>query len=360
MRLKNNAVRIILLLALLVIPTGSVLAQGPGGDVVLFGQNYTVQSGDTLQGSLAVFGGNVNVEEDAKVNGDMAVIGGNLSIDGNVNGDIAIIGGNMTITGTVNGEIVVVGGQVILDETAVVEGNISSIGGNVEKKPGAKVTGDITNNAPPTIRIPDAPNPPNLPNVPGIPDVPNPPSINVEVNPFWSVAGKVGQAMGMALIAMLLALFLQPQLERTGDAITSQPLIAGGYGLLSVIVVPAIILVLTLTLILIPIALIVILALPLAWMFGMIALGQEVGNRFTKAIDQTWAPILTIGFGTFLLMLVAGLLQLVPCFGFLAYLLLSFIAIGASAVTVFGTRNMPGPVNTINNPPAIDASASDS
>jgi len=85
MRLKNNAVRIILLLALLVIPTGSVLAQGPGGDVVLFGQNYTVQSGDTLQGSLAVFGGNVNVEEDAKVNGDMAVIGGNLSIDGNVN-----------------------------------------------------------------------------------------------------------------------------------------------------------------------------------------------------------------------------------------------------------------------------------
>lgn len=357
MKVKNNAVRIILLLALLVIPTGSVLAQGPGGDVVLFGQNYTVSSGDTLQGSLAVFGGNVNVEEDAKVNGDMAVIGGNLSIDGDIDGNIAIIGGNLTVNGMVNGDIVVIGGQVILDETAVVDGNISSIGGNVEKKPGAKVTGDITSNAPPTIRIPDAPNPPNVPNVPGVPNTPN---INVEVNPFWNVAGKVGQAIGMALIAMLLALFLQPQLERTGDAITSQPLIAGGYGLLSVILVPAIILVLTLTLILIPIALVTILAIPLAWIFGMIALGQEVGNRFTKAIDQTWAPVLTIGFGTFLLMLVAGLLELVPCFGFLSYMLLSFVAIGASAVTVFGTRNMPGPANTNNNPPAIEASASDS
>jgi len=354
MKVKNNVIRIILLLALLVIPTGTVFAQSPGGDVVLFGQNYTVQSGDTLNGSVAVFGGNVNVEEDAQVKGDMAIIGGNLSIDGEVGGDIAIIGGNLTLNGTINGDIVVIGGQVILEETAVVDGNISSIGGNVEKRPGAEVTGDITNNVPPTIRVP---NPPSPPNVPGAPDVPNPPSVNVEVNPFLNVAGKVGQAIAVALIGMLLSLFLQPQLERTGEAITRQPLIAGGYGLLSVILVPAVILVLTITIILIPVALVALLAIPLAWLFGMIALGQEVGNRFTKAINQTWAPVLTIGFGTFLLMLVVGLFQLVPCFGFLSYLLLSFVAIGASAVTVFGTRSVPGPINT---PPTTDLPASDS
>jgi len=134
-------------------------------------------------------------------------------------------------------------------------------------------------------------------------------------------------------------------------------LLAGGYGLLTIVLVPAIILVLTVTIILIPIAAIAFLAIPLAWLFGMIALGQEVGNRFTKAIDQTWAPVLTIGFGTFLLMLVAGLLQLVPCFGFLSYLLLSLVAIGAAAITVFGTRSMPG---VVSNSTTIDSSPSDS
>ena len=350
MKLKNNIIRIILLLALLVLPTGAVFAQTPGGDMVLFGQNYTVKSGETQQGSVGVFGGNVKVEEDAKVRGDMAVVGGNLTIDGDVDGDVAIIGGNMTITGTINGNIVVIGGQVILEETAVVDGDIASMGGNVDKQPGSKVTGDITNNAPPTIKVPDAPNPPNVPDVPG---VPNPPSVTVQTNPFWGVASKVGWALFMGLIAMLLGLFLQPQLDRTANAITRQPIMAGSYGLLSF----AAILVMVLTIILIPVAALALLILPLAWMFGMIALGQEVGNRFTKAIDQTWAPVLTIGFGTFLLVLVSGLLQLVPCIGFLANLLLSFTAIGAAVVTIFGTRNMPGP---LNNPPVIDAPASDS
>lgn len=351
MKIKTNLVRIILLLAMLFLPTSAALAQSPGGDVILFGQNYTLESEEILDGSLAVFGGNVNVEEDAKVNGDVALIGGNLSLLGDIDGDVVLIGGNLTISGTIDGNIVIVGGQALLTESAVINGDISTIGGNVEKEPGAEVTGDITNNAPPTIEVPDVP---NVPNVPNIPNVPATPEVNVNVNPFWNVAGKIGQAFLVAIVGMLLTLFLQPQLERAGTAMIRQPFIAGGYGLLVFIGVPVAIVILTITIILIPIALIVALIAPLAWLFGMIALGQEVGDRFTKAINQTWAPVLSTGFGAFLLILVVGLVGMIPCVGWLPSFLVTLVAIGGVAMTWFGTRNAPGttPPQIIEVPPA--------
>jgi hypothetical protein len=74
MKLKRNLIRFILIFGLLAIPFSTVYAQGRNnGDVVLFGQNYTLESGETLNGAIAVFGGNVHIEEDAFVNGDLAV-----------------------------------------------------------------------------------------------------------------------------------------------------------------------------------------------------------------------------------------------------------------------------------------------
>ncbi|MDP2776001.1 MAG: hypothetical protein Q8O48_00020 [Anaerolineales bacterium] len=350
MKTKTNLVRMILLLALLILPTNTVFAQGPGGDVLLFGQNYTLESGDTLDGSLAVVGGNAKIEEGATVNGDIVLVGGNLTIDGDVNGDVALIGGNLTISGSIDGDIVIVGGQALLTETAVINGDIATIGGSMDKHTGAKVSGSITNNAPPVINVPDIP---NLPNVPNIPNVPNTPDINVNVNPLWNAAGKLGQAALVALIGMLLTLFLQPQMERAGDAMLRQPWMAGGLGLLAFIVLPVAIVIMTITLILIPIALIAALAIPLAWLFGMVALGQEVGERFTKAINQTWAPVLSTGFGTFLLMLVIGFLDMIPCVGWLPSFLVTLVALGGAGMTWFGTRSAPGAVNQpMEAPPA--------
>ena len=65
MNLKFRTTTFILLLALLLLPTGPVYAQGPGpGDGrVVFGSNVTIESGDPFEGDLVVFGGNVTVEE---------------------------------------------------------------------------------------------------------------------------------------------------------------------------------------------------------------------------------------------------------------------------------------------------------
>lgn len=339
MKLKMTWLRLFLILGLLALPLGTVYAQSPDGDVVRFGQNYTLESGDQLNASIAVIGGNVMIEEEASVTGDVALIGGNLNIDGDVDGDIILVGGNITISGNIDGDIVIIGGQALLTKTAFVDGDIATIGGNVEKEEGAEITGTVTNNAPPVFdnpNVPDVPNPPNVPNPPFVPDV------SVSFNPFWEIASAFGQALVVAAIGMLLMLFLQPQLERAGNAMTSQPLMAGGFGLLAIIVVPIAIVIMAITILLIPVALIVAFLIPLAWLFGMVALGQEVGERFTKAINQTWAPVLSTGFGTFILVLLTGLIDLIPCFGWVASFIVTLVAFGGVAMTWFGTRKATG------------------
>ncbi len=355
--MKTKLLTFILLLALLFVPTASAHAQSPNGDdVLLIGQNYTLNSDETLNGSLAVIGGNALIEEDAVVNGDVVLIGGNLTINGDISGNIAIIGGNLTVSGKIDGDIAVIGGQAVLTKTAKVNGDIATIGGQVEKEPGAEVSGDITNNAPlvDIPAIPDIPNIPNVPDSPSSPNVPDVPNVDLNVNPLWEVVNVIWRALAIAAIGMLITLFLQPQLERVADAITRQPVLAGSFGLLAVVVTPLAMLIMIITLILIPVAIVVALLVPLAWLFGMIALGQQVGERFTKAINQTWADVLSTGFGTFLLVLVTGFIGLIPCFGWLLSFIITLFAIGGVAMTWFGTRSalgaiMPQPVEI---PPA--------
>jgi len=343
---KSTLTRILLLLALLIIPTASIHAQTPNNeDVVLFGQNYTLEEGETLNGSIAVFGGNIEIQKDAEVNGSIVIFGGNITFaeETTINGDVAVFGGNVTVTGEVNGDIVLFGGQALLESESKVR-NIATFGGQVTQQEGATVTGEITNNAPPEI---DRPTEPNVPN----PDVPN---VDVSINPFWNVMSKLGRAVLIAVIGMLLSLFLQPQLDRTANTITRQPFVAGGYGLLVFVALPVALIIMIVTIILIPVAAIAVMLVPLAWLFGVIALGQEVGERFTKAINQVWAPVLSTGFGTFLLMLVLGFMEIIPCVGWLPSALVTLVSVGAAVMTWFGTRNPPGfiPAPTVDEVPS--------
>ena len=141
MKTKTKLTTIFLLLALIFLPTSNAYAQDPGGDVIRIGENYTLESGETLNGSLVVIGGNADVEEDASVTRDVVLIGGNLTIDGDIDGTVVIIGGNLTISGTTGKEVVVIGGQLLLTETSVVNGDVVTIGGQVTKEPGAEIVG---------------------------------------------------------------------------------------------------------------------------------------------------------------------------------------------------------------------------
>lgn len=322
-----------LLLALVFLPTSAVYARGFSSGLldgrVVFGNNFTLESGDTLSGDLVVFGGNVTIEKGAKVQGDMVVFGGNVVLDGTVNGEAVIIGGSMT-----------------MGDTAVVQGDLVTVGGALSRDPGSEVKGKVVTNIPvPDIQIPDVPSPPFLP---------SPPNVNFDYKPLGNFLQMLGTTIAVSLLAMFASLFLQPQIERVSQAVVGQPVIAGSIGLLTGVLAPVVFVILAVTIILIPVAVLAAAALALAWLFGMIAIGTEVGERFTRAINQTWAPPLTAGMGTFLLMIVVGGIGMLPCIGWLASSLVALIGIGGVVLTLFGSQPYPRVVAPVappgNNP----------
>jgi len=119
---------LILAIALLATPATALASNGKvpnSDDVVIFGQDYTLESGQTIQGSLFVFGGNVTVESGGFIQEDLVVFGGNVEMDGSLDGDVFILGGNID-----------------LGPNAVVRGDVASPGGNINRDPGAQINGN--------------------------------------------------------------------------------------------------------------------------------------------------------------------------------------------------------------------------
>jgi cytoskeletal protein CcmA (bactofilin family) len=301
----------------------------------MFGTNITIESGEPFEGDLVLFGGNVTVEEDAQLNGDLVVIGGNIVSDGLLDGDV-----------------VVVGGQVKLQATAVVSGDVVLVGGQIERAEGAEIMGEIVNNVAPQIDIPNGrvpPDVPAIPEVPSIPDIPSVPSVvNVDFNPLWEFGRVFSTSLLMAILGMLAVLFFQDRLDKVSHAVIAQPLMVGSIGLLSFIIGIALFL-----------TVIPVVALVFAWLFGVIAIGLEVGERLAKALRQEWAMVVNAGLGTFLLMFVVGSIQavnnfswIVGCFTWVIPVVIGLLAIGAVVVTRFGAQAVQSPAMSVYSPPA--------
>ncbi|MCX7608653.1 MAG: polymer-forming cytoskeletal protein [Anaerolineales bacterium] len=326
--MKLKLLFVVFLLALLVVPWQSVAASDGSFDgQIIFGQSFTLESGKTLEGDLLVFGGMVEIQEKALVNGDVVLFGGLLTLDG-----------------TVNGNVSVTGGQVSLGPTAHITGDLITVGATLEKAETARVDGELyLSGTMPTGNL-DELTPTPWP----IPDVPS--WSEPRLSPFevgWGILGRVFnvflQAIGLTALSMVLMLFLAPQTGRVAQAAVSQPWIAGLLGLLTVILSPFALLLLTITLILIPVAVLAAFLLALAGLFGWIALGYEIGERFTRAIRRTWHPSFSAGLGVFVLTLLSSALNSIPglsCVGWVFPTLLGLLGLGAVIMTRFGTQTV--------------------
>ena len=80
----KNSIRVfwvIILIIGILLPVQAVYAksnqEGP-----IFGSNFTLKSGETLNEDLVVFGGSVSIEKGATVNGAVVLFGGSLTLDG--------------------------------------------------------------------------------------------------------------------------------------------------------------------------------------------------------------------------------------------------------------------------------------
>jgi len=279
------------------------------GRVVLGGE-FVLNTGETLDGDLAVIGGIATLEADSRVTGTVFLVGGNLVVDGAIGGDLAVIGGNAR-----------------LGPQAVVEGDLVTFGGNVNRG-GGRILGD-------TISGEELNFPYNLNFNPDFP-------FNIRTGFGMSYAGRVVsylfQSFMLAALAVLVVMFLPKHVGLVSDTVVDQPIIAGAFGLLTIIVGPILIVFLIITICLAIVGLLGALVLIAAGVLGWIALGLEVGKRLSKAMNQDFQPVVAAGLGTLIFALVVNGIGFIPCVGWLAPFLATAVGMGAVLMTRFGTR----------------------
>jgi hypothetical protein len=169
-------------------------------------------------------------------------------------------------------------------------------------------------------------------------------------NPWIRVGQFVLWLIVGAVVATLTLLFVPDHTKRVAYTAFNSPLPSLGIGLLAALVFIPLIFILTfvmiifvITICLLPLFLVVaIFAAVVAWAFGLIALGYEVGKRLNKGLNRDWAPPLSAGIGTFLLLLVVNGLEVVlPCIGWVFPVLAGSLGLGAVLLSRFGTRVYP-------------------
>ncbi|MBN1668224.1 MAG: hypothetical protein JW862_14120, partial [Anaerolineales bacterium] len=213
---------LVLLLMSVVWPT-RVFAKDLTDDQVIFGSSYTLESGDSLDGSLVVIGGTATVENAATLNGDLVLIGGTVSCDG-----------------TVNGSLVGIGGTVKLGDACLVNGDLVTMGASLNRAQGARVNGDVISGptGPLSITTPEGPST----DVPGV----TPPEVIIRPrNIFLDIAWFFFRTFMWAALAVLLVMFLYKPTDRVARAAVSQPVVAGGAGLITAFLAPFVLIALT-------------------------------------------------------------------------------------------------------------------
>lgn len=315
---------------------GIAFARGLQEDKIVAGGSFTLKSGETVDGNLLIFGGSVNMEEGSVVTGDVVLMGGSLSIDGEVEG--SVIG---------------IGGAVNLGSTAEVGRDVATIGAALNRDEGAVISGQVISGFQGPFRF----DVPGGFNVPPIPDVPTTPSIEIRgISAVWSGLWFLFRTFLWAALAMLVVMFIPNPTERIARTTVGQPILSGAVGLLTAVVVPLLLIGIALTLILIPVSLVGAFVLIIAWFFGRIAIGLEIGKRMGDSMNQRWSLAVAAGVGTFVLSLVAdGASELIACVGWILPTIVGLIGLGSVLLTRFGSQSYPphSAVQTPRVPPAV-------
>ncbi len=310
---------LVVLMAVVALRPSTAWARGAAEGKVVFGGEYTLAAGQVLDGDLTVVGGAAHVADHAVVTGDVDVIGGTLSLRGVVDGDLSVTGGKAVVDGTVRGDVSVWGGEVTFGKHAVVRGEVHTVGGRVQREPGARVH-----------IVPAGPMRPHSFFWP-------------ERRPFFAEGGPVNfvarvvwrgalagfHALALAVLAAILFLFLEAPARKVIAEIEKAPLVAEGVGLLTAALLPVVLLAMAITLLLLPLAVVVAVAAGALGLYGWLVLGLLLGDRLAEVGHIRWHPAVSGAVGTFLLTLVAGVLNIIPCVGWIPGFLAEALGFGA-------------------------------
>lgn len=294
----------------------------------VFAQNPTAQPENHIVGDQVVIGNTFRLESHEVLDGNILVIGGTTSTapDSTINGDLVLIGGTLAAEGTVNGDIVAIGGAINLGDTAVINGNLSLLGANLQRSSLARINGSVTTETP------------DLGNI-------NPPEQIKNLSPFGAQRSLLTRtfsatfkALLLGVLAVVVGLLMPHNLKNIAATIVREPWVSGGIGVLTILVTPIILVLLIITILLIPVSILGFILLGLAMAVGYIALGYEVGQRMAALFKTTWHASVSAGIGTLLLALVTGLVNLIPCVGWIPGFIAVILGLGAVITSRVGSE----------------------
>lgn len=274
-----------------------------------------------------VMGGSYTLHKDETLDEDLTILGGNATLEAGslVQGDVFLLGGRLEVYGRVDGSITAAAGVLKLGEESHVDGDVTVAGAVLNRDSGSQIDGNLTTQS-------------------------TEPFIGAHLDGLWSpvrwwlesvwnVVWFIGLAFALAALAVLLLMFFEKPTLTAARTVVAQPVISGGLGCLTLVVAPFLLLLLVITICLIPAALVVILLLCAVIIFGWIVLGYEVGHRLGSLFNRDWAAPFDAGIGTFVLVIIGGLLNILPPIGWTYLAAVSALGIGAALLTRFGTQD---------------------
>jgi cytoskeletal protein CcmA (bactofilin family) len=270
--------------------------------------------------------GNITVKEDVfvakdEVQENVITFGGSVTVEGRIKQNIVAFGGTIILSGEVDDSVVGFGSAITLRSTAVVKGDVVSLGGVLHKEPGCIIQGD-------TVYFKSSE---LLPKIFKGNILFFPPLI-----PFILILKLISMFIWLLLAVVIAAIFPR-QLSQASSQIRVSFWPVVGTGIIALILFTGLIIVcalLSLVLIGIPFLLFLIAAGVVIKIFGTVVLFYLFGESLGKAFgSRSVSAIAAVVLGLILI----SIIKFIPILGFLFSFCLSIIAWGAVIRTKFGT-----------------------
>lgn len=263
---------------------GTIVIQGPvGGDVIAGGGQITISG--------------------PGVTGDIALGGGTVRIDAPVGGSARVGGGKMYINAPIAGDIMVQADEVVLGSKAVINGTLTyKATKELTKEEGAIVNGTITFEPRTKQNVPKA--------------------TLVGIFSLWVI----GKFLALFICSLIIGLSFKRYGKEIAAKATEKPLMELGRGLLVLAALPILSLLAFITVIGIPFGILGLISfialLIFSWLVSPIIVGSVIQQYFSKNTQEmSWKTILLGAF-------VYSVLGIIPFIGWLAQILIMFIALG--------------------------------
>src|SRR6185437_8704539 len=287
--------------------------------VVSIGHNAELPAGQSAESVVAVMG-------DSRVDGDVSdsavAVMGNVTVNGSAGDSAVAVMGNAYINGRITNDVVAVLGNVYLGPQAVIDGQVTSVMGRVERSSGSVIQGG-------TVNVMSG----LFGNVEGLhawihdcllfgrPLSPN----SAVLWAWWLALATLG-------FYVLIAAIFQDGVRRCVHTLETHPGPSLLATVLAVLLLPVVLLALVITVVGIAVIPLLCIALFCAGIFGRIVAVGWVGGRCLRLNNSAAVPrpVLEVLVGG----LVVLALYMVPVLGFFLYILLGVFGFGAVIYTI--------------------------